>query len=502
MWYNIIRKLCESYEKPRKFKKMKKYFSKKVLIIIAVVAVILVVIIIKINGGNGKQITNVIRADIVQEVAATGKVKPNQSVNLGFDKSGRVGAVYASVGDVVKRGQIFASLELDEISADLIKAKASLLEENIKLREIKNTAPISYNDAYKNLDTAIKEGFIYADNAIRNKTDQFFKNVPDNPQFEISITSGNFVHYFNVPIEVAIDINNNRRKVEDILIGWKKTTTIDQAITNLNAISVFLDKMAGAVNTFTSADYAYDTTVNNYKTAISGARSDVSGAISAIVAAKDKLNTAPTLGQSGEFESVLTQGAIVSQAEATVSSLEATLAKSIIRAPFDGVITLQDAKVAGAVSAGATLVSMMNQNEMYIEANISEIHISKIAVGNPVSVTLDAFPDEIFSGEISYIEPGDVIIDGIVNYKIRTALNNSDARIKSGLTANLKIQTAKKGSVLTVPFYAVLKEGDQNFVNKIVGKKAQKIPVSLGLSGNNGLVEILGGLGEGDMVEF
>ncbi|MEK7116563.1 MAG: efflux RND transporter periplasmic adaptor subunit [Patescibacteria group bacterium] len=488
------------------------FFSKKILIYVGIGLAVIIAIIIKFSDGNGKQTAVIVWADIVQEVAATGKAKPNQSVNLGFDKSGRVGNVYADVGESVKGGQIIATLESAEISADLAKAEALLQEKNIKLREIKSTAPITYNDASKNLDATVKEGFADADNAIRNKTDQFFKTPATNPQFEISITSGNFIHYFNVPNDIRMEINNERKKVEEILTDWQKGTLnisssnlvseADKAIANLNAISLFLDKMAGAVNTFTSADYAYDTAVSNYKVAISGARSDVSGAISAIVTAKDKFNSAPTLGEAGQFENVLTQEAVVSQAEATVASLKASLSKSAIRAPFDGVVTLQDAKVGGAVSAGATLVSIISQNKMYIEADISEIHIGKIAVANPVSVTFDAFQAEEFSGQISFIEPGDVIIDGIVNYKIRVSLANADPRIKSGLTANLKIQTAKKENVLAVPLYAVFEENGQNFVNKIVGKNTQKIPVTLGLSGNNGLAEILSGLAAGDKLEF
>jgi multidrug efflux pump subunit AcrA (membrane-fusion protein) len=492
---------------------MKSFFlSKKLLIYTGLGIIVLILIIIGLNKGNGKQMATVVRTDVFQEVASTGKVKPNQSVDLGFDKSGRVGEVYVSVGQQVKSGQVLATLESGEISADLLKARGLLQQENIKLREMKSTSPISYNDASKNLDAAVRSGFADADNAVRNKADQFFKNNSINPQFEISITSGNFTHYFNVPDNTKIEINSDRQKVETILTDWQKriltlnssnvVSEADKAVSDLNAISIFLDKIAGAVNSFTSNEYAYDATVAGYKTTISGARSEVSGAISTIVTAKDKFNSAPTLGDNGQFEDIQIQEASVSQAEAAVSSLEASLAKSTIRAPFDGIVTLQEAKVGSAVSGGATLMSVISQNEMYIEANISEIHIGKLAVGNPASVTFDAFPAEIFSGEVSYIEPGDVIVDGVVNYKIRISLKNPDPKIKNGLTANIKIQTAKKANVLSLPLYAVLKEGDQSFVNKMTGKQVQKTPVTLGLSGNTGLVEILSGLNEGDSVQF
>lgn len=491
---------------------MKRFFSKKVIIFTSFVLIVAVIAVVKFTGGNGKQTVAAKRADIVQEVAVTGKVKPNQSVDLGFDKSGRVANVFVSVGSRVMKGQTLASLESSEISADLAKAKASLEEEKIKFAEIKNTAPISYNNASRNLDAAIREGFADADDAVRNKADQFFKNIPDNPLFEISITSGNFVHYFSVPNDIALSINSERKNIEVMLANWQKRISemnssglvleAGKSISDLNTVSSFLDKMAGAVNTFTSADYSYDTTVSNYKVTISGARTAVSGAISALVTARDKLNAAPILGEGGQFGNVLTQEAAVSQAQAVVSSLEASLAKSTIKAPFDGVVTVQDAKQGGAIGAGATLISVISQNEMYIEANVSEIHIGKIAAGNSVSVTFDAFPGELFDGIVSYIEPGDVIIDGIVNYKIRVNLKNADEKMKSGMTANLKVETAKKENVVSLPLYAIAKENGQNFVNKVTENGTQKIPVSLGLSGSDGFVEITNGLEVGDSVEF
>ena len=61
------------------------------------------------GGENGGQILTVERGEIVQEVAATGKVKPARSVDLGFDKSGRVAIVRASVGDFVRAGETITS---------------------------------------------------------------------------------------------------------------------------------------------------------------------------------------------------------------------------------------------------------------------------------------------------------------------------------------------------------------------------------------------------------
>lgn len=488
-------------------------FKSKKFIIYGILAIIVIVVIVfGFNNGNGKQTAIVKRVDIVQEVASTGKVKPNQSVDLGFDKSGRVASVSVQVGDSVVKDQIIASLESAEIGADIAKAKALLNEEIIKLREIQNTAPISYDDAYKNLEVAMKEGFSSADNAVRNRADQFFVNSSSNPQFEVSFSDGNYTHYFNVPSDLVIVINNERNKVEEILNNWEKklmtlnssklTSEANLFLNDLNTVSRFLDRVASAVNTFAPAEYSYQTTVNTYKTTIASARSEVAGSITAIVAAKDKINLAPTLTQGGQFENVLAQEAKVAQAKANLASFEAMAGKSSIRAPFDGIITVQDAKIGETVSAGAPLVSINSNNEMYIEANISEINIGKISKNNKVTVSFDAFPDEVFEGFVSNIEPGDFIIDGVVNYKVRIELINFDPKIKNGLTTNLKIETAKKEGVLVVPLYSISKEGERSYINKVVGSSVQKIEITLGLVGSNGTAEVINGLNEGDLIEF
>jgi type IV secretory pathway VirB9-like protein len=70
---------------------------------------------------------------------------------------------------------------------------------------------------------------------------------------------------------------------------------------------------------------------------------------------------------------------------------------------------------------------------------------------------MDAFPGEKFSGTVSYIDPGETLLDGVVNYKVTIAINKSDktSLIKSGLTTNLEIITNTKSGVLRVPVYSV-----------------------------------------------
>lgn len=491
---------------------IKSVLSKKIVIVILILVAGLIGFFLFKGEDKAQQVTAEV-GDVVQFVASTGKIKPNQSVDLGFDKSGRVGMVYYDVGDRVYKGSVIASIEAGEVIADVAKAESLLQEEIIKLNDIKNIAPISSSDAFKNLEASIKTSFSDADNAVRNQVDQFFKNIPDNPRFEISFTDGNFVHYFDVPSDTAISLNSSRKNIEQILNDWNKrlpsinnqniSVEADLSIKNLNTINRFLTEVASAVNSFTPSEFSYQTTVNTYKSTVSSARNSVSASISSLVTAKDKLNNSPSLSQGGEFDSILIQQEKVDQARSYLNSLQANYNKYVIRAPFDGVITKQDAKVGGTVSPGDPIISMISQDELYAEANISEIHIGKISLDDKVRIDLDAFPGEVFDGYISKIDPGEIVIDGVVNYKVNVNFGTTTtANIKSGLTANLKIETGKREGVLTIPLYTVSTEGDEKFVYKLENNKEIKTKVTLGMSGNSGNVEVLSGLNEGDVLVF
>ena len=150
----------------------------------------------------------------------------------------------------------------------------------------------------------------------------------------------------------------------------------------------------------------------------------------------------------------------------------------------------------------ATVATVIAPNALEIEAQVPEVDVGKLAVGNDVAVTFDAIGSDNFPAHVSFIDPAETIIDGVVNYKIVIALQTEDARVKSGLTANLTIHAQKKENVLTLPEYTISEEDAGAFVQKIVaGAPSQKTKITMGMRGTNGVVEITSGLAENDQVE-
>lgn len=475
--------------------KFRRFLTKKYIISVAIL-LLLIVIIMMVAKGNGKaQIVRVERGEVVQEVVVTGKAVAQNEVDLGFDTSGRVARSFAIVGERVAQGATIALLDTGEVVANLAKERALLAEEEATL-----------GGEEEKLVSSMSEAYAVADNAVRNKTDQFFKTPRTNPIFEVKFSDGNYVHYFEVPSNTVMDLNNTRREVEIVLNKWQSellqinpTNVVSfstEVVNRLNLISSFLNTVAYAVNSFTPAEYAYESTVTGYKTAVDLARTNVDSIRSTVITDKERLVSQ----KSGNLNSA--GQARVNQIKSSISALESSLAKSRITAPFTGTITRQDAKVGEIAKSGEPLITLISESDMYIEANISEINIGKVNLDNNVKLEFDAYPGEVFLGKVVFIDPGETVVDEVVNYKIRIEPEAFDKRIKSGLTGSVHIAAGEKENVLFIPIYTTFKEEDKIYVNKLVDREVQKVEIQTGLVGSDGKIEVLSGLNEGDTVEI
>ena len=122
-----------------------------------------------------------------------------------------------------------------------------------------------------------------------------------------------------------------------------------------------------------------------------------------------------------------------------------------------------------------------------------------MAIGNPVSITLAAFLDEALAGRVVSINPAEKIVGGVVYYEITVDFEKEKAGIKSGMTADIVIEVAKKENVLVVPREALLKINGKRTVKILEGGEPQEREVEIGLEGDD-LIEIISGLENGQPV--
>jgi multidrug efflux pump subunit AcrA (membrane-fusion protein) len=275
--------------------------------------------------------------------------------------------------------------------------------------------------------------------------------------------------------------------------------------TSINAASTNLTNQTQAVttarNSLTSYEIAHDTALlgltNEQKTA--KANNDL--AVADLDAAKAKHEDLIAPAREVDLASFR---ADVSRQAANVAALRDDVEKSVLTALVDGVIGKLDVKMGENISTNQKVLTVLSP-QFSVEVDISESDIAKVAVGDVVDITLDAFGEHVhFAGNVIHIEPADTEISGVIYYKTDISLDPVvNVEIRSGMTANINIETNKKERVLLIPRRAVLRKEGKELVRVVIGKEKgifEEREVVTGISGDDGLVEIVEGLKEGEEV--
>ena len=185
-------------------------------------------------------------------------------------------------------------------------------------------------------------------------------------------------------------------------------------------------------------------------------------------------------------------------------SLEALLTQSedtLIRAPFGGQITFVRGRTGSQVSAFGPVIGLANPAGLIVEVRVPDDLQTKMSVGQPVSVALDAFPGVKFDGAISAI-PRTIISQTGQTVRIPDATIDVDFDrdgVMMGMLARVNITLQVKEDVMKVPLSALKDLNERTFVETIVNEQRRSLPVVTGIRSDSE-VEIISGLEEGQMI--
>ncbi|MGD9649651.1 MAG: efflux RND transporter periplasmic adaptor subunit [Dongiaceae bacterium] len=184
-------------------------------------------------------------------------------------------------------------------------------------------------------------------------------------------------------------------------------------------------------------------------------------------------------------------------ARANVALAEANLAKTIIKAPFDGIAGIRQVSIGDVVSAGEKLVNMEQMSPIRVLFSVPERYLPQIKEGVSVILTSQAWPGEVFPAKISAIDPKIDPNSRALSLQAQSA--NESGKLYPGQFVTVVLPLDVHANALTIPDQALIPLGKQNFVFRVVDGKVQRIEVQVGLRANF-KAEILAGLNEGDMV--
>lgn len=426
------------------------------------------------------QFITVTQGSITETVSVTGNTTPVKSVSLGFQNAGTIAQVYRNLGDHVNAGEVIAELNTAALSAALQQARAAYdsavaSRSSTSLPEAETQARNAYLSAYTTLDTLLQ-----------NDIDTFFGDPAIfGPQLLISAPN-DYGQISRERTALTYEMEAYQRELSKA-DGIDPMALLANATQVAQDISDLLDKLAVLAN-----DRVSNATATQIA-ALATARTGVTTLLATLSSARETYRT-QSIGSTSLTD------ASVNQAAAGVAVAEANLQGTQIVAPISGVITELDAKIGQQASPGTPLVSLIGDGGFEVDAGVSETDVGKLSVGNTVTMTLDAFPNETFSGTVFYIAPAQTNTQGVISYQTKISFDKADPRLKSGLTANIDIQTRRKDDVLILPQYAILQNDNGTFVQMLAGKTATTSPVTLGIQDQQGNVEILSGVTVGEQV--
>jgi RND family efflux transporter MFP subunit len=204
----------------------------------------------------------------------------------------------------------------------------------------------------------------------------------------------------------------------------------------------------------------------------------------------------------------------IEEKRAAIQLFKAKLDRTLIRAPIGGAITRKLVEVGGIVSDGTrgagagpggqlqptAIAEIAHLEALEFHVDVDQTEIGLIKRGQRAVIVLDAFPDVRIRGSVEDITLSSVEeSSGRVRYKVRTALEKSNAPLRLGMTGTVDFVLARKESILTLPAAVLIERGGELFVFVVEGDQARQRSIQIGIR-NDEMVEVAVGLRAGEWV--
>jgi HlyD family secretion protein len=217
-----------------------------------------------------------------------------------------------------------------------------------------------------------------------------------------------------------------------------------------------------------------------------------------------------SLTRSGSrAEDIAEAEAQLKEAQGNLQAVQVQLEDTIIRAPFDGIVTQKYAtegafvtpttSASEATSATSTAIVAI-ANGVEVLAEVPEVDINQIKLGQKVEIVADAYPDQVFQGQVRLVAPEAVVKQNVTSFQVRVELVTGETKLLSGMNVDMTFLGDRLNSALTVPTVAIVtKDGQTGVLIPSATNQVEFRPVKLGNSVGD-QTQILEGLKPGDRV--
>lgn len=502
------------------------------------------------------------KGTLIVSISGSGQVSAANQVDIKAKTSGEIIALYAKIGQEVDAGTLLATIDVSDAERAVRDAATSL--ETAKLELDKMLEPLdelillqaensltqakeSKQKAEDNLKKAYDDGF--------NTTANAFLELPSimaglqGVLFDASLASSqqNYNYYAdsvkiydekaNKYRDDAYNSYQSARKAYDASFSDYKTASrfsddavtedlisktyetaksVAEAVKNANdLIQFYQDKLTekslkpnSISNTHIASLNAYTGQINSVISGLLSIKRTIQDSKDAIIGAErsieEKALSLAKIKNGPEDLDIRAKKITIQQKEDALATAKETLADHYVRAPFTGVIAKVGVKKGDSASASAIIFTLITKQRV-AEISLNEVDVSKVKIGQKVTIVFDAIENLSITGEVAEIESVGTIVQGVVTYGVKISFDTQDERVKPGMSVSAAIITDIKQDTLMVPNSAVKQQNGAAYVEifsdaqESLAQAPRQQNVQLGLS-NDTMTEIVSGLNESDKV--
>lgn len=464
---------------------------------LALVALLVVIIALVVGRGSdtGTESYTVSRTTVTETVAVTGKVNAAASVDLAFSSGGKVTSVAVTEGQTVRKGQVLARLDAAALAADLDRARAELV-----IRELESTNQnVSVDNRGSSLDAVREQQDTLVENAYRRLLTTDLEAYPENNNYNQTPPTISGTYTGDEEGEYVIDVyasgsdSGASFRIDGLETrGTGTVTTAYPAALGTRGLYIQFTEGPDYNNTEwtipipNTRGARYVTNLNAYNDAVRNRR----------VALEESSSSF----QETDIASPIRQ-AEIAKARADIARIQADINDRIIYAPFDGVVTSRDIEPGETVASGTAAISLISAGTFEIIAQVPEIDIAKITVGDTADIALDAFANEPLAASVVHIDPAATRVDGVSVYEVTLQFSDEDERLRDGMTADVVITTETLVDVIAIPGRFINTKRDEPIVIRKVGEdEIEEVAITTGFTGDASMTVVESGLEEGDIL--
>lgn len=357
-----------------------------------------------------------------------GTIRPKQSIDLFWQATGVVGEVMTAPGQTVKKGDVLAVLNPATINPDILAAGVTKEDKEVELERL-FTSTTKVSAAY-NAQVQAQKALADAEKTLSDlgvvRKDKLELGVYYQDYLEAKSSYDEAVKNFNTLKVRPLD-DVDRQIAVEMMSGAR--SQMEQTLAKYNWYN-------GEVDTLKKQQAEADVILKEAE-------------LKDAQRAYDKIKDGPTENQINSLKS-------------EIDAAQATLNTSKLIAPVDGTVSVVDTRQYDIITQTdlnqtpqKAALHLDDLSSYYIDVNISEMKINSVSVGMPVQIRFDAIPLKYYSGKIYKISNTGQQTGGEVTFRLVVKMDDPDERVKTGMTAELSIQTTEIPDALYVSKTAI-----------------------------------------------